>query len=194
MLLDTLLYYSGTILIIRIHKWPLISYPHVCVKGFFFEHVSEKKKSHYFITSGHCTGDTGVRGAEWIIRILTHWGWDKRAAILQTTFSNSFSWMKIYEISSRFCWNLFLRVPLKIFKKLVEMIACCQPGNKPLSEPKIVKLQMHRCIMRTQWLKTLSSQKPMINLPLGYTIIIDITSFPRDGYQRQRKRCGAPWV
>ena len=28
---------------------------------------------------------------------LTHWSWDKIAAIFQTTHSNAFSWMKIYE-------------------------------------------------------------------------------------------------
>ena len=27
---------------------------------------------------------------------LTHWGWDKMAAIFHMTFSNGFSWMKMY--------------------------------------------------------------------------------------------------
>ena len=30
------------------------------------------------------------------LRVLTHWGWDKMDAISQTTFSNAFSWMKIF--------------------------------------------------------------------------------------------------
>ena len=47
---------------------------------------------------------------------LTHWGWDKMAAIFQTTFSNAFSWRKIYELWLRFHWSLFLRVQLTIFK------------------------------------------------------------------------------
>ena len=38
---------------------------------------------------------------------LTHWGWDKMAAISQTTFSIAFSWMKWYEFRLRFHWNLF---------------------------------------------------------------------------------------
>ena len=29
--------------------------------------------------------------------LLTHWGWDKMAAIFQMTSSYTFSWMKIYE-------------------------------------------------------------------------------------------------
>ena len=32
------------------------------------------------------------------------------AAILKTTFSNTFSWMKIYEFRSRFHWNLFISI------------------------------------------------------------------------------------
>ena len=33
---------------------------------------------------------------------LTQWGWDKMATISQTTFSNAFSWMKLYEFWLRF--------------------------------------------------------------------------------------------
>ena len=36
---------------------------------------------------------------------LTHWGWDKMAAILQTTFLNAFSWMEIHDLRNfiEFC-------------------------------------------------------------------------------------------
>ena len=47
---------------------------------------------------------------------LTHWGQDKMAAIFQTTFSNAFSVMKIYEFRLRFHWSLFLRFELTIFQ------------------------------------------------------------------------------
>ena len=43
-----------------------------------------------------------------IIEVLTHWNRDKMAAILQTTFSNAFSWMKIL----RFHWSLFPMVQI----------------------------------------------------------------------------------
>ena len=46
---------------------------------------------------------------------LTRWGRDKIDAIVQTTFSNTFSWMKIYEFRLRFHRSLFLRVQLTIF-------------------------------------------------------------------------------
>ena len=45
---------------------------------------------------------------------LTQWGWDKMAAILQTTFSNAFSWMKITISLLEFHWNMFPGVQLSI--------------------------------------------------------------------------------
>ena len=48
--------------------------------------------------------------------LLTHWGWDKMAAIFQTTHSNTLSWMKMYEFWLEFHWSLFLRVQLTIFQ------------------------------------------------------------------------------
>ena len=39
------------------------------------------------------------------------------AAIFQTTFSNAFSWMKIYGFRWRFHWSLFPSVKLTIFQR-----------------------------------------------------------------------------
>ena len=47
---------------------------------------------------------------------LTHWGRDTMAAIFQTTFSNGFFWMQMYEFRLTFHWNLFLWVQLTIFQ------------------------------------------------------------------------------
>ena len=47
--------------------------------------------------------------------LLTHWGRDKMAAIIQT-FSNGFSWMKMYQFRLKFHWSLFLGVQLLIFQ------------------------------------------------------------------------------
>ena len=47
---------------------------------------------------------------------LSHRGWDKFFTILQTTFSNAFSWTKMCEFHLRFDWSLFLRVELTIFQ------------------------------------------------------------------------------
>ena len=48
---------------------------------------------------------------------LTHWGRDKMAAIFQTMFSNSFSWMKMYEFRLRFHRSLFQRVQVTIYQR-----------------------------------------------------------------------------
>ena len=45
---------------------------------------------------------------------LTHWGRDKMDAISLTTFSSTFSWMKMFEFRLKFHWSLFLRVQLTI--------------------------------------------------------------------------------
>ena len=41
---------------------------------------------------------------------LTHCPLDKMAAISQTTCSNAFSWMKIFEFQIKFLWNVFFGV------------------------------------------------------------------------------------
>ena len=48
--------------------------------------------------------------------MLTHWGWDKMAAIKQTTLSIAFSLMKKLEFRLNFHWSLFLRVQLTVFQ------------------------------------------------------------------------------
>ena len=47
---------------------------------------------------------------------LPHCGRDIMAVIFQTTFSNAFSWIKMYEFQLRFHWSLFLSAQLKIFQ------------------------------------------------------------------------------
>ena len=69
-------------------------------------HAFSFKKMHLKTSSGKwppsCLG----------LNVLTH----KIAAISQTTFSNAFSWMKMYEFRLRFHWSLFLRFQLTIFQ------------------------------------------------------------------------------
>ena len=51
-----------------------------------------------------------------IPQALAHWGRDKMAASFQKTYSNAFSWMKMYEFCWKFHWNLFLRCKITIFQ------------------------------------------------------------------------------
>ena len=58
---------------------------------------------------------------------------------------------------------ILLKISLKCVPKvqinkipaLVQIMAWCQPGNKPLSEPMMVSLLMHICITQPQWVKQL---------------------------------------
>ena len=64
---------------------------------------------HDEVSFGKCSG----------FNMLTHWGRDKMADILQMTFSNTFSWRKRYEFRSLFHGILkFFRVKLTIFHHL----------------------------------------------------------------------------
>ena len=81
----------------------------------------------------------------------THWGQDKMDAISQTTSLNAFSGMEMYEFQLRFHWSLFLSVNIPV---LVQIMAWRRPGDKPLSEPMMVKLMTHICATRPQWVKT----------------------------------------
>ena len=48
--------------------------------------------------------------------IVTHWGWDKTVNILQMTFSNAFSLIRMYEFCLQFHCSLFLGVQLTMFQ------------------------------------------------------------------------------
>ena len=82
---------------------------------------------------------------------LTHWVRDKTATISQTTFSNAFSWKKIYEFRLRFHWGLFPKVRINNIPAVVQIMAWRRPDDQPLSEPMMFRLLVHICVTRLQW-------------------------------------------
>ena len=64
---------------------------------------------------------------------LRHWGQDKMA-IFQTTF-----------------WNAPTKGPIENIPALVQIMAWRRPGDKPLSEPLMIRLSTHICVTRPQW-------------------------------------------
>ena len=82
---------------------------------------------------------------------LTLWGPDKMAAIFQTTFSNVISGMKMHEFRLKFHCFYFAKSPFNNITALVQAVAWHQPGDKPLSEPRLVSLPTHLCVNRPQW-------------------------------------------
>ena len=73
---------------------------------------------------------------------------DEMDPIFQTTFSNGFSGIKMYEFRLQFHWSMG---PISNITALVLIMAWHRPGNKPLSEKIMVSLLMHICITRPQW-------------------------------------------
>ena len=71
--------------------------------------------------------------------ILTHWGWDKGCDladdILKCILLNENVWIRI-EISLKFV----RQGPINNILALVQIMAWRRPGDKPLSEPMMVKL------------------------------------------------------
>ena len=70
------------------------------------------------------------------------------ADILKWIFLNENLWTSI-KISLKF----ILRGPINNNPSLVQIMAWCWSGDKPLSEPMMVGLLMHICVTQPQWVK-----------------------------------------
>ena len=84
-------------------------------------------------------------------QLLTYWGQDKVVATFQKTFSYVFSWIKLYEMRLRFHWRIFPKFTINNIPALDQLMARSRPGDKPLSEPKMVRLPTHICVTQPQW-------------------------------------------
>ena len=67
-------------------------------------------------------------------------------AIFKCIFSNVNVWIPI-KISMKFV----PKDPINNIPALVQIMAWCRPGDKPLSEPMMVSLLTHICVTRPQW-------------------------------------------
>ena len=69
-------------------------------------------------------------------KVLTHWTWDKEAAIVQMTVLYKFSLIKTLVFLLKFDGLLFLTILLiDNMAALIQVVAWRQTGDKPLSEP-----------------------------------------------------------
>ena len=83
---------------------------------------------------------------------LTHRGRDKMAS----TFNIILKWISLNEnvwILIKMSLNFVCRRPINNIPALVEVMAWCRPGDKPLSEPMMVRLPTHIWVTQPQWLK-----------------------------------------
>ena len=85
---------------------------------------------------------------------LTHWGRDKIDAILQTTCSNAFSWMKIFEFRLKFHWSLFLKVQFTIFQHWFRQWLGAEQATSHYLNQWWPSSMTHICVTRPQWVKS----------------------------------------
>ena len=89
---------------------------------------------------------------------LTHWGWDRMAAIFQRAFSNAFSWKKMYHFRLIFHWRLFTRVQLTLFQLWFRWwYSNGQVTSHYLNQWR-PSLLMHICFTWPQWVNTVRSR------------------------------------
>ena len=85
---------------------------------------------------------------DWSFGRLTHLGRHKMAAIFQTAFSNTFSWMKMYEFWLKISPNFVPKGPINNIPALVQTMVWRRPGDKPLPEQMMFSFVKHICVTR----------------------------------------------
>ena len=123
----------------------------------FSENICYNSTVLYFInnTANSCnvTGETHM----WH---LTHWGRDKMAALSQTTLSNAFSWMKMFEFRLKLHWSLSLRVQLTIFQHWLRYwLGADQATSHYLSQWWLDYAYMHHSASMSQSINQLWTDK-----------------------------------
>ena len=94
--------------------------------------------------------------------------------IFKWIFLNEIIWISI-KISLTFVH----RGPINNIPSLVQIMAWRQPGDKPLSEPMMVRLATHICVTRPQWVKINPARRCCVwNEAENFTIVK--TSMCRD--------------
>ena len=79
---------------------------------------------------------------------LTHWGSHSSNDILKCIFLNENA-----RISLAISLKFVSRGPIIYIPAFVQIMAWRRPGDKPLSEPMMVSLLTHICVIRPQWVK-----------------------------------------
>ena len=85
--------------------------------------------------------------------LLTHWGQDKIAHQFSDDIFKCIFLKKDILISIKISLKSVPKVPINKIPSLVQIMAWCPLGNKPLSEPMLVSLVMHLCVTWPKWVK-----------------------------------------
>ena len=86
------------------------------------------------------------------------------AAIFQTTYSNTFSWMKLYEFLLEFHWSLFLRVQSTIFQHWFrQWLGAGQATSHYLNQWRLVYWRVY-----ASWLTHICVTRPKLFYSIWY--------------------------
>ena len=120
--------------------------------------------------------------------VLTHWsreiGWPFSSRLSQMHFIEwKYIWISI-EISLTFV----RKSPNNNSPTLVQIMAWCRPGAKPLPEPMMVRLPTHICITRPQWDNKSRPTRVFLNNQLTIS-----QHFPHNGLEPNRSHRKQLW-
>ena len=104
-------------------------------------------------TYQHLFWDNFIRNTSWLNTLSPR----QNECHFTEDISNAFSWNKNIWIRIRISLKFVPRGLINKIPALVQIMAWRCPGDKPLSEPMLVCLQMHICVNRPQWVKTWKS-------------------------------------
>ena len=92
-----------------------------------------------------------------IWNILTHWGRDKNGCYFVGDSLKYIyiyiSWMILFEFRMKFQWSFVSKGLINNIPNLVHIMAWRRPGDKPLSEPMVLWLPTHICVIWPQCVK-----------------------------------------
>ena len=109
---------------------------------------------------------------------LTHWGRDKMAAILQTTLSNAFSWMKMLEFWYKFYWSLLLRVQFTIIQHWFRWwLGADQATSHYLNQWLLVYRRIYASLGLNEFKSFIKKSRLLRNTPVKFDVMTSRESY-----------------
>ena len=111
-----------------------------------------------------------------LLYCLTHWDRDKMAVILSDDIFKGIFLNGNVRISIKILLKFVPKGLIYNIPALVQVMTWCRAGYKPLSEPMMVRLPMHICVTRPQWVNLVITWSNMIYIRvLNMTLLYDMT-------------------
>ena len=111
-----------------------------------------------------------------LLYCLTHWDRDKMAVILPDNVFKGIFLNGNVRISIKISLKFVPKGLIYNISALVQVMAWCSAGYRPLSEPMTVRLPKHICVTRPQWVNLVITWSNIIYIRvLNMTLLYDMT-------------------